>query len=98
MKKLLICLGLLTLTLSCQSEFEKQVEKAKVLVSKRESLKAMLMSNNTNLLLEEIKKIDKEVIASRHISGNSVLFDEQISTFENNLNYTEQNSLITRFP
>jgi hypothetical protein len=89
----------LTLT-SCQSEYDKQMLRAKELVHQEILLKNNLALDADDDMLLSIKKVEDELVFRAHLSGNQLLFLDQVQELRvkeaSDLN--NPSTLITKYP
>lgn len=99
---LIVSLGIITSLSSCQSEYERQLTKAKELAKQELRLKQSLnFDNHFNVRsAEALSNVQEEIAFCAHLSGNERLFLSQIESFKSTVKMTpiENNILITKYP
>ena len=87
---------------SCESEYDKQLDKAKQLVKQEMELEAANPEalEQTGYLSQSIEEINKTILFHAHLSGNRELFLKELQEYRSTIVPEEptQNILITKYP
>lgn len=98
MKRLLLGILITTSLLSCQSEYDRQLDFGKSLVKKESKIVNQLVETHFNdSAREELISLKKQLNKHAVLSGNKELFMEQMANFRSQIQ-EDGSRLITKFP
>lgn len=87
---------------SCESEYDKQLDKAKQLVNEEAELEASLpqYGEGSGYLNQSLRELKKTILFHAHLSGNKELFLEELRDYRARIVTQEpsQDILITKYP
>ena len=103
--KIKLLLGLIIVGIfvaSCESEYDKQLSKAKELVDQEVELEASipLESQHSDYLNQSLEDVKETIMFHAHLSGNKELFLEELRNYRSGIVTQEpaQDLLITKYP
>lgn len=103
--KIRLLLGLMIFGIavtSCESEYDKQLSKAKQLVNEELELEASIPQSgeDSDYLNQSMKELHKTILFHAHLSGNKELFLEELRDYRTEIVPQEptQDILITKYP
>lgn len=101
--KLLLGLIIVGITIaSCESEYDKQLDKAKQLVNEEAELEASLpqYGEESGYLNQSLEELKETILFHAHLSGNKELFLEELRDYRARIvtHESPQDILITKYP
>lgn len=87
---------------SCESEYDRQLNKAKQLVNQEVELEASIPQNEqrSGYLSQSLNELKETILFHAHLSGNKELFLEELRDYRSDIVTEEpsQDILITKYP
>ncbi len=85
---------------SCESEYQKQMSKARELVKSELRVKNMLQENFNSESVKALAQIREDIAFHAHLSGNELLFMEELNGFKSQIMFhpVTEKRLISKYP